>query len=213
VQIRIEDNGVGMEPAVVSRIFDPFFTTKPMGQGSGMGLAVVYGVAKQHAGFVTVHSEPGHGSVFHIYLPASRKAPTIIPVQTPTIKAPPGSGLILLAEDDPAVQIVTAKILRRHGYEVLIARDGQEALDLLPSNIQTLRLAVLDAIMPKHSGKVVYDRIKELRPDLPVLFCSGYSQESLPLAMAPGSQVRLLTKPYTAEDLINTIQQMLRQPN
>jgi PAS domain S-box-containing protein len=212
LMLSVGDTGCGMRPEVVSRLFEPFFTTKPVGKGTGLGLSVVYGIIKQHHGAIRVYSEPGHGSEFKIYLPfntAGNGAGSVGNEKAAVVSQ--GSGTILIAEDDPQVRLLARKILERNGFKILLAHDGEEALKLIDTHHSEIRLAMLDAMMPRLGGRAVYEEIRRRRLDLPVLFCSGYSAELLPEAMAPESGVALLNKPYRQEDLLQAIHRLLEK--
>lgn len=209
LQLSVEDNGHGMTAEVRERLFEPFFTTKALGKGTGLGLAVVYGIVRQHGGTISVSSEPGRGTTFRILLPMGRAEtpPATQPVEVAPAK---GEGTILLAEDDPHVRSVAIRFLEHAGYRVIAAADGIEAEQLIRRHHAELRLAVLDVLMPKRNGRQVYDMIRKEHPGLRVLFCSGYSAEMLPPGSAPDSQFELLHKPYTYEELVARVQRTLR---
>ncbi len=210
LEITVQDNECGMTPEVIRRIFEPYFTTKPQGHGTGLGLSVVYGIVKQHKGHIRVYSEQGTGSAFRLLFP-------ILPSDTVmTLKessASPeqkrGWGSLLLAEDDPQVQKLTQRLLKRNGFDVVVVTDGQMAIDVLNAQHSRLRLVILDVMMPKQSGRQVYDHIKANYPKIPVLFCSGYSSEMLPSDLAPETGAAMITKPYSSSELLQRVHQML----
>ena len=207
VLISVTDNGVGMDKETISRVFEPFFSTKPKGKGTGLGLAVVYGVIKQHDGLVHVYSEPGKGTTFKIYLPiVERTASSVGPKHTPSQTR--GSETILIAEDETMVRDLAQRILARAGYRVIAAKDGAEACALYAQHAAEIALAMLDVVMPQLGGRETYARLVLQRPNLPVIFCSGYAGSALDSeALAPGA--RLLAKPYGADELLESVRQAL----
>jgi two-component system, cell cycle sensor histidine kinase and response regulator CckA len=208
VRLSVTDTGVGMTDEVRAKVFDPFFTTKGVGQGTGLGLAVVYGVAKAHGGWVDVTSAPGAGSRFDVFLP-----------QGPTTEdrgrrgaagrgaVPRGGGeTVLVADDESAVRDLAKTALEMAGYRVLVAADGAEAVEVFRAAKGQVALAVLDASMPKLSGRQVFEEIRRLDPAVKVLFASGYHSAGLQ-ADAPG--VRALNKPYTPSQLAAAVHEAL----
>ena len=209
LELTVSDNGQGMTPEVKARLFEPFYTTKTMGKGTGLGLAVVYGIVRQHGGSISVSSTPGEGSTFRILLPAGQ-APAAAVSRLPVAEPKPGQGTILLAEDDEQVRKVAIRFLENGGYRVLAAADGQEAEDLVRRHHGQIRLAILDVLMPRRNGRQIYDYIRQYHPGIRVLFCSGYSAEMLPPGVAPDKEFDLLNKPYTYEDLMGRVQRVLQ---
>jgi two-component system cell cycle sensor histidine kinase/response regulator CckA len=176
VLLTVRDTGVGMDAATLQRIFEPFYTTKEMGRGTGLGLASAYGTVKGHGGYIEVESQPGEGSTFGVFLPA------LSPEQELTAgPAPPADNkrrpVVLLIDDEAPVRKVAGDMLENLGHSVLRAGSAEEALGLLEQNLDRVDLAVLDLIMPGVSGAEVFRRLRQLRPGLPVLLCSGYSRE------------------------------------
>ncbi len=208
LSLKVADTGSGMPPAVIDHLFEPFFTTKPAGKGTGLGLSVVYGIVRQHGGAITVESEVGHGSTFHVLLPFIVAAPGAR-TAPPDESFPRGHGTILLAEDDLAVQRLAVRTLEQNGFTVLAANDGAQAEALLAAHRGQLRLAILDVLMPLRSGRQVHDTIRADHPGLPVLYSSGYTAEMLPPGTAPEPGVALLHKPYSARELLATIHRLL----
>ncbi|HEO71305.1 MAG TPA: PAS domain-containing sensor histidine kinase, partial [Candidatus Hydrogenedentes bacterium] len=173
VLLTVADTGTGIPEYVQDHLFEPFFTTKEVGKGTGLGLSTVYGIVKQHAGYIEVASQLGRGSTFHVYLPAV-DAPPDQPEAASSERLRGGTETILVAEDDPLVRNLTARILQDAGYTVLRARSGEEAVRLFEAHADEVALLLLDVVMPKLSGVAAFDRIRAIRPDANVLFTSGY---------------------------------------
>jgi two-component system cell cycle sensor histidine kinase/response regulator CckA len=208
--LEVADTGTGIAPEHREHIFEPFFTTKGPGRGTGLGLATVYGVVRQHSGLIQVESETGRGTVISVYLPVTGQRPEA-PAAASGPRAQPGEGeTVLLAEDDEQVRRLAVEVLTRAGYRVRVARDGEEAEARFLEAPGEVRLAVLDVVMPRGGGREVAERLRRIRPDLPVLFASGYSPEQLPESLAPGHLV--LDKPYRPEELLARVRQLLDKP-
>ena len=209
VVLSICDTGVGMSLEVRDRIFEPFFTTKERGKGSGMGLATVYGIVRQHGGFIHVYSEPGQGSLFHVYLPVMEIAiaeSTREFVNVGESKNLQGSETILLAEDHDSIRELTRQSLTRLGYQVLAAADGSQALRL--AELERPDLAVLDVVMPHMGGAATAAQLLQHMPGLPILFTSGFSENANnAVAQVPGSHY--LQKPYGPTSLASIIREIL----
>jgi PAS domain S-box-containing protein len=209
--VSVSDSGIGMDAETRERIFEPFFTTKERGRGTGMGLATAYGIVKQHGGFIHVYSEPGHGSLFRVYLPVlegalaksgAEKAPA------PSLAELHGTETILIAEDHESIREMSRQALLNMGYRVLAACDGQEALELCSHEAPAL--AILDVIMPKLGGLGAAARLLKLFPGLPVVFTSGYSADVSKLP-AEGTKTRYLQKPYSPTTLGRLVRETLDQ--
>jgi len=209
VLLSVSDTGCGMEPEVQARIFEPFFTTKPVGQGTGLGLSTVYGIVKQSGGFIWCYSEPGLGSTFKVYLPALL-AGTAEPTRVPRPAAPRGgSETVLVVEDEDVVRAMACRGLREHGYTVLEARNGAEALAVVQENTAAIDLVVSDVVMPLVGGRELAARLAELDPALPVLYMSGYTGEDVVQRglMDPGAP--FAQKPFTPDGLARTVRELL----
>jgi CheY-like chemotaxis protein len=208
VRVRVSDTGSGMPPEVAERAFEPFFTTKPQGAGTGLGLATVYGIASAAGGHVRLYSEAGIGTTITIVLPVSDAAIDEAEVAArPVATSPPAAAgaTILLVEDEEALRIATSRILVRAGYEVLTADGGAAALRLAQHHPAPIHLLLTDVIMPNMMGNEVATRVRALRPELPVLYMSGYAQPVLTEngTLQPG--VIIIEKPFTRRDLLDRV--------
>jgi PAS domain S-box-containing protein len=208
VQVVVSDTGCGMDAETQQRIFEPFFTTKEVGKGTGLGLAVVYGIVKQHDGLIHLYSELGRGTSFRIYLPVTEEKQR----QLRTRKRPKlrgGTETILIAEDEEALRRLTHRMLTELGYEVLSAQDGQQALELYAAHRERISLVILDLVMPKLSGYSVYEQLREMDSRLPVIFMTGYGTQSPLSQRVLESGAILLQKPYTLEMLSAQLREAL----
>jgi PAS domain S-box-containing protein len=205
VMLAISDNGTGMTEATRSRIFEPFFTTKEMGKGSGLGLATVYGIVQQSAGQIWVYSEPDRGTTFKIYLPgADHKLDNAPAPQTEELPARREGVTILLAEDDEIMRRLTRKMLEQHGYKVLVAEDGDSAMKLIDADHTAVDLTLTDVVMKGMSGPELVLRLLEKRPEMKVVYMSGYTGELVANQGANGG-IHLLEKPFTRAGLLRTL--------
>jgi CheY-like chemotaxis protein len=210
VELVVRDDGTGIDDATLAHIFEPFFTTKDAGQGTGLGLATVYGVVKQSGGDIEVDSEEGRGTAFRIHLPrVDAHAEPLLASEREREELPGGTGTILLVEDEASVRTLAARVLRRLGYTVLEAEDGAAALRLFREQAPTIDLLFTDAVLPNVGGRELADEARALRPDLPVLFMSGYAAPTLTREgiLRPG--VTLLEKPFTATTLARKVSEVL----
>jgi two-component system, cell cycle sensor histidine kinase and response regulator CckA len=208
VRISIRDTGIGMPDAIKKRIFDPFFTTKDKGRGTGLGLASAYGIIKNHSGFISVHSEPGHGAVFNIFLPLSPKESTLpAPKNDEIINS---SGTILLIDDEDIVLDVGKALLEKLGYQVIVAKGGQMAINKLQQHSGSIDLAILDLIMPGLDGKQTYEQLHELMPKLPVILSSGYSINGQATEILQKGGNGFIQKPYNISQLSQKINDVLK---
>jgi CheY-like chemotaxis protein len=209
VQLAVIDTGEGMDAATMQHLFEPFFTTKEVGKGSGLGLAVVYGIIRQHNGWIDVHSQPGHGTRFDIYLPV--REPGAQEGPAPRSRSVLGmQETILVAEDEDGVRELVCGVLQSLGYRVVAASDGREALRLFEADPQGFDLALLDAVMPQLTGVKAYAAMAGIRPNLPVLFVSGYSAEMVGVPPA-GPRLRLLQKPFAGTELARAVREILAE--
>lgn len=207
VMLIIKDTGVGMDKSTAKRIFDPFFTTKKMGRGTGLGLASVYGIIKAHGGYIDVKSKNGKGTTFSIYLPESKKKVSNVP-KTPD-KPIKGTGTVLLVDDEKAVQDVCKGLLENIGYKVFVANDGKKATELYRKKQDEIDIVLLDMIMPNMSGGQVYDRIKEINPDVKVILSSGYSIDGEATAILNRGCDGFIQKPFNINELSRKIRKII----
>jgi PAS domain S-box-containing protein len=207
--LEVSDSGEGIPPEHMERIFDPFFTTKGIGQGTGLGLATVYGITKNHNGFIHVESEIGAGTSFRIYIPRTTlEAECETADEKPSI--PPASGqTILLAEDDPQVRALTIRILEQGGYRVIPAETGERAMAEFHRHADRIDACVIDVVMPKLSGRQVREQIRAVRPTIPILHITGYDFNILDREIAPEEGVPLLMKPFTSAELLIKLKNLL----
>jgi two-component system, cell cycle sensor histidine kinase and response regulator CckA len=208
VMLAVIDSGVGIEPETLAHIFEPFFTTKEVGKGTGLGLATVYGVVKQSEGYIWVDSEPGKGACFQIFLPQMELEPADLSVVRPAeASASERSERVLLVEDSGPLRKLTKTLLESHGFKVLAAQSGEDALELESGT--KLDLLVTDVVMPGMNGKTLAERLQARQPGIKVLYISGYTDSSIAVhgVLDPGTA--LLSKPYTEEELIREVWRVL----
>jgi CheY-like chemotaxis protein len=208
VRLAVSDTGFGMSAEVRSHLFEPFFTTKAAGKGTGLGLAIVYGIVKQAGGDVRVGSAPGRGACFEVFLPAAAPESTGPEPAAAREQIEPGDETILLVEDEPRVRAVQAAALRRAGYTVLEAADGETALGLA---VQSGRIDVVvtDLVMPRLGGAALAAKLRKLRGPVPVVFVSGYAGEGLAAALPGDAEAAILQKPFSAAALTRIIRERL----
>lgn len=210
ILITVTDTGSGMEESVRTRIFEPFFTTKEVGKGTGLGLSMVYGIIKQHNGFINCESETGRGTTFKIYLPR---------VKTPERFREPetkGSGLlaggtetVLIAEDDADVRTLTRSVLEDFGYQVIEAVDGQDAVEQFQQRRNDISLLFFDVIMPRMSGKQAYEHINQMKPGIKILFTSGYTSHTIQKEGLAEKDTNYILKPISPKDLLKKVREVL----
>jgi PAS domain S-box-containing protein len=210
VCLRVEDNGTGIPPEVLPRIFEPFFTTKGPDQGTGLGLSMVFGIVQQHQGWIECRSAPGKGTCFEIYLPRHRSVASISPAPEACPPATPQghSETILLADDEAALRNLALAILQRRGYQVLLAEDGLQAVELYRANRDRIDLVILDLTMPRLSGRDAFHQIRQLNPEVRVLFASGYSPDHLS-AEEHQHLAGFVSKPYRPDGLAAAVHEAL----
>lgn len=207
--LTVTDTGSGMDEDTRLKIFEPFFTTKEIGKGTGLGLAVVYGIIKHHDGYITVHSKPGWGTTFMVHLPLTAStAPGI--TRDSAHEAPVrGSETILFAEDDEAVRTMVESLLDSFGYEVIAAVDGEDAVQKFCENRERIKLLLFDVLMPKKSGAEAYDEIIAIKPGVKVIFASGYANEAVHQKAQTDNNVVSITKPYLPSNLLTIVRNVL----
>jgi two-component system, cell cycle sensor histidine kinase and response regulator CckA len=210
-ELHVSDTGMGMDAATQERIFEPFFTTKGMGKGTGLGLATVYGIVKQHSGFILVESELGKGSTFRVFLPVNETSAEsdLRPTVLDDLPARGGTETILLADDHDGICEMAQSVLKTKGYHVLIARDGEEAIEMFTANRDRISLVLLDVIMPRRSGPEVFAAIKALDQRVSVVFATGYSSDTAALADLVERGVAVLRKPYSPAMLCRRVREVL----
>jgi len=213
VRLSIHDTGGGMGPDVLSHLFEPFFTTKEPGRGTGLGLSTVYGIVKQHRGYIDVQSEPGRGSTFGVYLPRvdTKSAPSERPVPRERL-TPGGRETVLFVEDEVALRDLMHRVLAKGGYTVLAAGDGLEALALVEAHPGRVDLVVTDVVMPRMSGPELASRIRARDPRVRLLYVSGYTADQLRPQTDLGADATLLPKPFTSDGLLRKVREVLDQP-
>ena len=230
VMLSVSDTGDGMDTETQAHMFEPFFTTKAPGKGTGLGLATVYGVVKHSDGWIWVDSEPGRGTTFKIYLPrvegsrveGSRvmeseaeepQAPEQVPSKTATSVAsvPKGTETVLVVEDQDGIRDIVRESLRRNGYKVLIAVDGNQALQMASAYPDPIHLLVTDLVMPNIGGRELAQRLTPLRPKMKVLFMSGYSEHSALDNEEGDASATILQKPFSLDALARNVRRVLDQ--
>ena len=208
VLLQVSDTGCGIETEALEHIFEPFFTTKEVGKGTGLGLATVYGIVQQHKGAIRVESRRGIGTTFRVYLPAveGSAAPSDLEKSPAAVG---GTETILLAEDNEMVRDYTVEMLQAEGYTLLTAHDGEEAVELFARRGDEIDLLLFDIVMPRMGGEEAWQRIHEIRPDVPVLFASGYSETVFQANFIQKEGLTLMQKPFKRDELLRQIREML----
>lgn len=211
VLLAVSDTGIGMDAETQAHIFEPFFTTKEQGKGTGLGLSTVYGVVKQSGGFIWVYSELGKGATFKIYLPRVEEAVEDAGHPTTTPQVMRGTETILLAEDEQDVREVAREFLESAGYTVLLAANGQEALEKAGDFSGSIDLLLSDMIMPRMTGKELVRMLRKNRPEFGVIYMSGYSEQAAAEATRTDPTATVLTKPFSRSALLRTVREMLQR--
>jgi CheY-like chemotaxis protein len=206
--VEITDSGIGMDEETRRKIFEPFFTTKEAGRGTGLGMSIVYGIIKEHRGYITVYSQPGQGTSVRIYLPALEEQPAK-PTSHGMSMPNSGTETLLLAEDEEPVRENIAKFLRGYGYTVIEARDGEEALEQFRSASNEVALLILDVLMPQKGGQEVAEEARRIRPDIRILFNSGYPLDLLQRKKILEEGVDFFTKPISPRELLRKVREVL----
>lgn len=209
VMLSVSDTGCGMDATTMARVFEPFFTTKGPGEGTGLGLSMIYGTVKQSGGHVRVESEPGRGTTFKVYFPRINE-PAISLIARPSAAMPlGGSETILMVEDDEALRELTVGLLESEGYKVLAAKDGPSAIEIARAYLENIDLVLTDVIMPGMGGGALVATLKQSRPDLRGTYMSGYADNLIANYGAPDSSNALLRKPFTKQSLLRHVRNML----
>jgi CheY-like chemotaxis protein len=209
VMLSVSDNGQGMDKETQSRIFEPFFTTKEKGKGTGLGLSTVYGIVKQSGGYVFAHSEVAKGTTFRIYLPRVEDAAEPMSPSHTAKTSLRGSETVLLVEDEESVRQLVRETLAARGYNVLEADDGQKALEISASHAGTIHMLVTDVVMPGMSGRELAKLLVESRPQIKVLYLSGYTEDAIIHQGALDSGTAFLQKPFTLQMLSRKVRDVL----
>jgi PAS domain S-box-containing protein len=209
VRLRVDDTGHGMTPETLARLFEPFFTTKPLGKGTGLGLAMVFGIVQQHQGWIDCHSVPGKGTRFDIYLPTCASEPAATPAAPPAQSSTSGQETILFVDDEAEIRTLGRQWLESQGYQVLLAADGSEAVAAFRQHLEQVSLVVLNLSMPRLSGREVLRELAQMDPGVQVLWASGAGAEQASEIAAEGSYW-FLTKPYTKDELLAAVRGVLR---
>jgi polar amino acid transport system substrate-binding protein len=209
VVLSVSDTGLGMNAGTSKRIFEPFFTTKEVGKGTGLGLAIVYGVVKQHNGYINVYSEPDEGTTFRVYLPQVYEEDADNIEEAVPEYPRMGSETVLVAEDDATIRELAGSILRKFGYDVILAHDGEDAVEKFKAGKDKIAIIVMDMIMPGKSGKEAYEEIGKIKADAKILFMSGYSPDLLHDRGIFDSSDEVLIKPIHPLDLVRKVRACL----
>ena len=210
VILEVRDSGVGMDEQTKARIFEPFFTTKPPGQGTGLGLSTAYGIVKQSGGYIAVDTAPGAGTTFTVFLPrVFEAADALTATASHETPLPQSSGTILLVEDEAAVREATKRMLRKFGFTVIEARDGEEAIKVWQREGQSVDVVLTDVVMPTLGGAELARVLRQRTPDLRVVFMSGYTQGTLEPSTMDHDSTRFLPKPFTSEQLVTTLRELI----
>jgi two-component system cell cycle sensor histidine kinase/response regulator CckA len=209
VVLSVQDTGSGIPAEIQTKIFDPFFTTKEIGKGTGLGLATVISIVEQNRGYLTLQTEVGKGTTFSIYLPQIEVAAPLDVIEDDEADLPTGNEVILLVEDEDYIREFVADILEEHGYRVLQAEDGQDALDLIHETSPTIDLLFTDVRMPNIKGPELAERMLKIYPDLRVIFVSGYADDKRIREGIPSLQSDFVQKPFNVPTLITKVRTIL----
>ncbi|MCK5578702.1 MAG: response regulator, partial [Planctomycetes bacterium] len=210
VLVAVSDTGVGIDSKTKQRIFDPFFTTKEPTKGTGLGLSVTYGLVKQHNGMIHVYSEINKGTIFKVYLPVvDSKTKELLSGENQVIQK--GTETILVAEDNKDVRIWLQSMLTAHDYNIILAADGEEALELFNKHESSVDLIISDVVMPKLNGRELYDQLKKKKKDCKFLFITGYGFDNIQEKFAIAKNVEFIQKPFSIVTLTNKIREILRK--
>ena len=209
VELRVSDDGTGIPGPIRERIFDPFFTTKERGRGTGLGLSVVYNIVRNHRGTILVDSEEGKGTTFHIYFPA---APAAAPAPASRQLQAPSKGkqeTILVVDDEESMQDLGRELLEEHGYKVLIASNGPEAIEIYRSQPQIVKRVILDLVMPGMDGGQTYLELKKCNPNVKAVFCTGYMPDAVISALLEEEHLHAIQKPFNPDQFVQLVRDVL----
>ena len=209
VMISVSDSGIGIPPEAMQQVFDPFFTTKNAAKSPGLGLSIVYGIVTQHKGHVSLHSDPGTGTTVTLYLPSSRVAPDRRAEDNLNLQLFSGSETILVVDDEQAVRDLTCEVLDMLGYTVMETGDPEEAMRMCRGHVGPLHLLLTDVVMPAMHGDALYARLSQIRPEMKVLYMSGYTGNSMTQNNQIDHEVHFLQKPFTGTTLAKRVREML----
>ena len=209
VRIQVIDNGKGMSKQVKSRVFEPFFTTKEKGHGTGLGLSMVYGIVKNHNGHIILYSEEEQGTAIHIYLPVAEGNARLESGEAKAEVRGTGGGTVLLIDDEEIVRELGRYILESNNYTVLLASHGRDGIKIYKENQETINLVILDMIMPVMGGKETFHALREINPDVPVLLCSGYSQEEAFGELLQAGARGFISKPFRYNELLSKVEEQI----
>jgi CheY-like chemotaxis protein len=206
IEIDIKDTGIGMSKNELEHAFEPFFTTKSSGHGTGLGLSVVFGTITHHNGWVTVYSEPGMGTLVKIYLPLAEGVKVEKRRKSKIYK---GSGLIMVVDDEPIIRATTKEMLTELGYDVILAEDGEQAIEIYEQRKDSIKLVLLDMVMPKLTGSETFSRLKDINSAVKVLFCSGFAPGGVVDELFTAGAGGYISKPFSLENLGKEIATLL----
>ena len=207
VRVEVADTGIGMSPDIQQRVFEPFFTTKTMGKGTGLGLASVYGIVKTHSGYIEIESQPNQGTTIQIFLPASDKNPEV--QKKPREELAKGKGHILYVDDETMLLEVGSELLEMVGYQVQSANSGQTAIEIFKQDKDKIDLVLFDMIMPGMNGGELFDKLKELQPDVKTILSSGYSIDGQAQEIMTRGCNGFIQKPFDVKGLSRKIRDIL----
>ena len=210
--IAVSDTGVGMDRQTLARVLEPFFTTKPPGVGTGLGMAMVYGLVKQHKGFVHLYSEPGQGTTVKLYLPLAYREAVQPMAERADQTLPGGTESVLVVEDDPSLRAVAERLLKKVGYRVFTAADGVEGMEAYRLHGSAIALVITDVVMPKAGGFDVYNDVRRVSRATKVLITSGYAAPVHRKVVAGDGNVGFVTKPWTVNELLTQVRALLDAP-
>jgi len=212
IELRVTDNGTGMSQEIRDRIFDPFFTTKERGQGTGLGLSVVYTIVRNHGGTILVESEVAAGTTFRVFLPAVRKSAVLEKPEAVAPAAKGGSELVLVVDDEETMQELARELLEEGGYRVLVAPNGQEAVDIYRRRFAEIDLVVLDLMMPGMDGSQTYKELKKINPSVRAFFCTGYMPDHVADTLLKQEELQMIHKPFHPPAFLKLVREALDRP-